>query len=331
VRYEGKRDRGWPRYTAFAVAAVVVVLPVVLLFGGSPALAGKAALTQSQLAVDLSAAIRMTTVPANVTPPLATAAHAKPLIVLNGCSLQHPGVESKPCVYGDRKAHISVALFGDSHAAAWFPALDLIAEQQHWRVVDFTKAGCPAAEVNITFGDAPYTECTAWRHNAEAQIAAIHPALVIVSEARWLELVAHPEPGVPRLWRSAWLNGLSATLSFLRTAAKRVVFISDVPLLASSAPSCVSAHMLDAYQCATERSTAVLLPAVKAEEVALLRREHVSWIDPTSWFCAPTACPAIVGNILVYRDNAHMTPSWSRFIAPVLADSILPIVRARIT
>jgi hypothetical protein len=71
----------------------------------------------------------------------------------------------------------------------------------------------------------------------------------------------------------------------------------------------------------------VLLPAVKAGEIALLQRLHISWVDPTSWFCTNTTCPAVVGNILLYRDNAHMAAPWSRFIAPMLADSLLPIMR----
>ena len=35
----------------------------------------------------------------------------------------------------------------------------------------------------------------------------------------------------------------------------------------------------------------------------------------------------IVGNLLVYRDIAHMEPAWSRFISPVLADAIVPIMQ----
>ena len=123
------------------------------------------------------------------------------------------------------------------------------------------------------------------------------------------------------------LTGLSATLGFLRAAAKHVVFISDAPMLASSAPSCVSAHLFDAYQCATDRSAAVLLPAVKAEEVALLTRQHVSWIDPTSWFCTAMACPAIVGNILVYRDNAHTVTALFN-LTPPLRSRFTPAITA---
>ncbi len=301
---------------------------VVLPHGAAPASAANPPLTASQLAAKLSAAATAATVPANLHPPLALATQAKPMIVLNSCSLQRAGTRSKPCIYGDRNSHTPVVVFGDSHAAAWFPALDLISKQQHWRLVDLTKAGCPTAEVNVRFlgSNVTYPQCTAWRHNAERLIAALHPALVIVSQARWEELEAQPEPGVPTGYGSPWLNGMAATFGFLRHVSTHVVFVSDVPYLSYSAPDCVASHLSDVYQCDAARSTAVLLPQVKSAEIALAKREHVNWIDPTSWFCAPTTCPVIVGNILLYRDNAHMTPAWSRFIAPLLANSILPIM-----
>jgi hypothetical protein len=304
----------------------VGVVLVGLTRGAQPALAAVPVLTPSKLAMELDAAVTMSTLPRNLDPSLRWAVNAKPLILLNGCSLHHSGVKSRPCVYGDTSSHTSVALFGDSHAAAWFPALELISNQQHWRLVDFTKSGCPSGEVSIKFGRVPYRECTAWRANAQAQIAALHPALVIVSGARWMDFVAHPEGGVPTGYGSTWLDGLAATFSFLRHAAGHVVFISDVPTLTFSAPGCVSRHKSDVDYCDTDRNSAVLLPNVKAAESALASRMGVDWVDPTSWFCAPSSCPVIVGHFLLYRDSAHMTPSWSRYIAPLLADSIVPIM-----
>ena len=296
--------------------------------GASAALAATPVLTPSQLAGKLSAAVNVESVPQSLDPPLRWAADAKPPIVLNGCSLQRAGVRSRPCVYGDTTSHTSVALFGDSHAAAWFPALELISKQQRWRLVDFTKAGCPTGEVDIRFGSVPYRDCTAWRRNTEAQIAALRPTLVIVSGARWMELEAHPQRGVRGGYGSAWLNGLAATFSSLSHTARKLAFISDVPTLPFSAPGCVASHKLDLDRCDTERNTAVLLPQIKSAEIALATRLQVNWIDPTPWFCTTTTCPAVVGNILLYRDNAHMTPAWSRFVAPVLADTLVPIMDA---
>jgi peptidoglycan/LPS O-acetylase OafA/YrhL len=290
--------------------------------------AARQQLTSAQLRSELIAGTKTRGVPSNLQPPLTTATKALPVIVVNGCHLQHPGVSSKPCIYGDTTSATSVVLFGDSHAAAWFPALNLISKQQHWRLVDLTKAGCPPAEVNIDFAGSIYTNCTAWRRNAQAQIAALHPLLVILAWARYIEEPeARPLSGVPTGYGSTWQNGLAAIFSFLHRNASHVLFISDGPTLGQWAPDCVSGHLSNVRPCMSRLSVAVRLPRIKAQELALAHREQITTLDPTPWFCTPTACPVIVGNILLYRDNAHMTPPWSRFIAPVFASSLLAAMK----
>jgi SGNH domain (fused to AT3 domains) len=292
--------------------------------------AGAPPLTTAELAADLAAGAMTKRVPGDLEPPLAEAGAAEPLIVRNGCHLSRTGLRSKPCVYGDPTSSTTVVLFGDSHAAYWFPALDLISRQQHWRLVDMTKDGCPVAEVNIAAWfrhGGPYPECTEWRSSAMAQIAALHPALVIASDARYLEVPeARPLAGVPTDHGSTWLDGLSAIFGFLDRSAGHVLFISDVPTPQQYPPGCVSRHVSDVGRCNTKLSAAIRLPNVKSAELELAAREHVDTVDPTSWFCTSTTCPAIVGNLLVYRNIAHMEPAWSRFVAPVLADAIVPIM-----
>jgi hypothetical protein len=291
-----------------------------------------AALTTTTLAADLAAAASTTRVPADLEPPLDVAGAAEPIIVKNGCHLSRTGLTSKPCVYGDTTSTTTVVLFGDSHAAYWFPAVDLISRRQHWRLVDLTKDGCPAVEVNIAAWfrhGGPYPECTDWRSSAMAQIAALHPALVIVSQARYIEVPeARPLAGVPTGHASPWLDGLAAIFRFLGRSAAHVLFISDVPTPRQYPPGCVSRHELNVRRCNTKLSAAVRLPDVKRQELLLAAREHVDVVDPTSWFCTSTTCPVIVADLFVYRNIAHMEPVWSRFIAPVLEDAIVPIMRS---
>jgi hypothetical protein len=277
-------------------------------------------LTASQLAGYLRAAAFITQTPVDLTPPLI---NSGPLIVRNGCQLSLINeVKSKPCAYGDTTAHTSVVLFGDSHAGAWFPALDQISSQRHWRLLIFTKAGCSPPVVKL------YHQCDTWRKNTEAQIAALHPAIVFVSWARWIEAKAKAEAGVPTGYGSPWQNGMAAIFTFLHRSAGRVIFISDVPTLKFGAASCISTHLTDVQACNnTPRRKAIDLPKVRAEEFQLAHRMHVGSIDPMPWFCTPTVCPVLVRNFLVYYDSAHMTTAWSSFIAPVLGRSVTSILR----
>jgi SGNH domain (fused to AT3 domains) len=294
----------------------------------APAMAARHTLTMAQLAKDLRQGVRTKKVPANLNPPLTKAAGAKPSIVKNGCSLQGAGVKSKPCIYGDTKSGTSLVLFGDSHAAAWFPALNLISRQQHWRLVDVTKAGCPPADVRIIRRGVWYNNCTKWRNDSEKMIAALHPAFVVVTSARY-DRHAAALPGVRTGFGSTWLNGMAATFRALRRSADHVVFISDVPRFPQSVPDCVSGHLSDVRRCTTTRNAAAYDPQARAGELRLAKQFQIRAVDPIPWFCAQTRCPVIVGNILLYRDDAHMVPAWSRFLAPVLADAIVPIMQVR--
>jgi len=316
----------WPRAAGLAAFAGLAISAL----SGAAAATASATLTPSRLAADLVAATKIKRIPASLAPSPSTASRDKPIIATNGCNLGHAETRSRPCLYGDPTSHTYVVLFGDSHAAAWFPALELISRQQHWRLAVFTKDGCPPAEVNIAAWfrrGAPYSECTRWRNNAKAQIAALHPALVVVTTATYLEEPeARPERGVPDLYASIWEDGLGAIFRFMHRAARATVFISDVPTIKEWVPPCVSSHMSDVSACNTNRRVANLLWGVKAKEIEVARSTGVSPIDPRPWFCASRTCPVIVGHILLYRDNAHMTPQWSRFIAPVFASAIVPLV-----
>jgi peptidoglycan/LPS O-acetylase OafA/YrhL len=319
---------------AASLAMVALSGPVFASLSAGPAVAAPAVpagkqLTAAQLAVDLRQGVRTRKVPSNLDPPLTAAAQDMPLIDKNGCLLVFAAVKNKGCVYGDKASRTTVVLFGDSHAAAWFPALNLISQQQHWRLVVLTKSACPAAAVNVVRYGRLFSACPAWRRDAEHQIAALDPALVIVANSQYMN-GARPLAGVPTGYGSTWQNGTEATFSFLHRSARRVVFIADVPMLSQPAPDCVSGHLSDVRPCTVARRAAIRYPHVTAQELGLAGRNHINSIDPTSWFCTPTRCPVIVGNILLYRDAQHMVPQWSRFLAPILAGAITPVVNAQL-
>jgi hypothetical protein len=309
---------------AIAIAAVVLCGSLAAPLDSTDAApVSLAALHKSgspSLRADLIAGARTTKVPSNLRPRLSRLGSALPRIITDGCELGSGRDDIQPCVYGDRGSSTTAVLFGDSHAGHWFDALNLISRKRHWRLVVMTKEGCTAAEV--TLQDSENSKCSSWRENAKARIAQLHPALVIVSWARWMEAWAGQKAGVPTSYGGPWQDGVAAIFRFLRESAKKVIFISDTPYPLHSAPDCVAGHMSDVRSCTRPRSDSTVLPAIKTAELRIAKQEQVKSIDPTSWFCAPKVCPVIVGNLLVYHDKSHMTPEWSRFIAPALDRAI---------
>jgi hypothetical protein len=286
--------------------------------------AGAPRLTGVELTDDLADSLSLMTVPAHLTPPLDSASTSEPVINFDGCHLHTAGTHSKPCVFGDTSSTTTVVMFGDSHMAQWFPALQIIAKLEHWRLLDFTKDGCTPAEVSVVRVDgmAPYPQCTLWRRNSLDAIAAIHPAMVLVQWDRDLSDEARPLAGVPIGYGSVWQDGVAATFKALHADSRLVVFIEDTPELQRIAPACVSANPTDVQACTSARTVSDKETIVRHEEIVLADEEGVSILNPVSWFCTPRSCPAIVGSILVYRDNSHMVPAYADFIAPVLESAL---------
>ena len=57
-------------------------------------------------------------------------------------------------------------------------------------------------------------------------------------------------------------------------------------------------------------------PMVAAAEAG--PRDRVHLVDLTDAFCDSRWCPAVIGNVLVYADSNHMTPTFARTLVPEL-------------
>ncbi|MGI5443945.1 SGNH hydrolase domain-containing protein [Streptomyces shenzhenensis] len=123
----------------------------------------------------------------------------------DGCHVGYTATGTRPCVYGDRTSSRTVVLFGDSHAAQWFPALQRIATARGWKLISMTKASCKVADVTIGSGHKPYTACDTWRSNAMARIRTLRPDLVVVSSSDAGD-PARPAADPLRQWTTGFEN-----------------------------------------------------------------------------------------------------------------------------
>jgi peptidoglycan/LPS O-acetylase OafA/YrhL len=258
------------------------------------------------------------------TPREAETKENRPQMYADGCHLTFPETEAPECVYGNLSSKTTVVLYGDSHAMQWFPALNKLARERHWRLVGLTKAACPPAEVHIynaTLRRA-YRECDEWRERTlERIVQDENPSLVVTSS---LPTYRPREDGkrLPKeASREALLEGYASTLRELRSTGAPVALIEDVPHPDKNVPECVSRSLDHLRECATPRSKALGYPKVNsraAEEV-----EGVHYIDPTPMVCPEWKCPAVIGDALVYRNGAHLTATYVRTLTPWL-DKRLP-------
>jgi SGNH domain (fused to AT3 domains) len=240
-----------------------------------------------------------------------------------GCQLDRSGTKSAECAFGDPSSETTVVLFGDSHAMLWFPALNEIAKERNWRLVGLTKSACPPAEVHryIRSLGREYSECDAWRERTlERIIQKERPQMVVTSMNSNYQVMRDGK----RLGRRAGVRtleeGYVSTLEKLRSTGAEVVAINDIPHPDKDIPECVSRSRDHLQDCATPRGKALDYPEVNAGAAARARGAH--FIDPTPLLCLERVCPAVIGDVLVYRNGAHLTPTYVRTLTPWLGKQL---------
>jgi peptidoglycan/LPS O-acetylase OafA/YrhL len=242
----------------------------------------------------------------------------------DGCHLEWRDEESPECVYGDSSSKTTVVLFGDSHAMHWFPALNALAKEHNWRLVGFSKAGCPPAEVH-RYNRAlrrEYSECDTWRERTlERIVEEERPSMVLTSMLNPYRVMEDGEQLDSKASEKALEEGYVSTLRKLRRSGAEVVVIRDVPHTHKDIPECVSEALDHLQECAIPRSKAFNYPPVNAR--AATKVEGVHLIDPTPVLCFEKTCPAVIGDTLVYRNGDHLTPTYVRTLTPWL-DKQLP-------
>jgi hypothetical protein len=92
--------------------------------------------------------------------------------------------------------------------------------------------------------------------------------------------------------------------------------VMDIPYPDFAAPDCVQSHGPAADACTIQQRADDRPEDPLAAAAA--RVPGVEVIDLYPYFCADGACPSVVGNVLVYRDN-HMTNSFAKTLASPLA------------
>jgi hypothetical protein len=100
-----------------------------------------------------------------------------------------------------------------------------------------------------------------------------------------------------------------------------VVVLGPTPLPRLDVPDCLSRHPDDATRCTTRRSAALDQAGIAAER-DVVTRAGGHYIDVGDWLCTPIVCPVVVGNLLVYRDDNHLTTAYPRWLAPLLSEAV---------
>jgi hypothetical protein len=272
----------------------------------------------AQIVAQISSSIGMQQVPSNLTPSLTRAGSSNSPTFYDGCMDSYLSDTVENCAFGDVGSSTSVVLFGDSHAAMWFPAVDGAANLHGWQLYNWTKATCPPFDIPIFSPDLgrTFTECEIWRQNVLARIAAVHPAMVILGVARHYTSIYGFTP-----YQQPWLDYLAQMVSTIKQAGARVVVLGPIPKPSANVPACLSAHLTSATACNMAADQVVNQSGEAAEEAAVTSAGG-AYLNLQPWFCTAQTCATILGNIEMWRDDNHITEIYSSFLGPAMSAAL---------
>ena len=228
----------------------------------------------------------------------------RPGVYGDGCHVNYGETKSGYCTYGDKESSKTIVLYGDSHAAQWFPTLEKMATERGFKLVSLTKSACPAVDAKRPDqGAFKQVHCTKWRENSIKRIAEIQPLAVITSSFQYFT------PSNNKITRAQWWNeGQRKLLKGLRGSTNNLIYISDTPRPLRDIPNCLASR--DSKVCdSTERS-----------KVSVIRGFDV--INPNPWLCS-SYCPAIVEGTVAYRDASHISVDMALKLLPKLEAALI--------
>jgi hypothetical protein len=262
-------------------------------------------------------------VPKNLEPSLGRASGNKPSIYREGCHASIAARRPRLCEYGVVDSDFTIALFGDSHAAQWFEALESIAISNGWRLLPFTKFGCPVHD-ELTYHPAaggPYTACKAWQRNV-LDVMEREQVRVVFMTNSYQVLDDTTRKSFPA--RTA-ARALDRVVNDVLRRSIQPVLITDTAYPGRDIPSCLSRSLRNVARCVTKKSEAIRQNQIDAV-ISTAKRNNVQYLDVRPWVCTDTACPVIIGNILMYRDSDHLTTTYVEFLTPLLEAAVAPYV-----
>jgi hypothetical protein len=228
--------------------------------------------------------------------------------------------ETKICAFGVRsaKARATIALVGDSHAAHWRGAVDVVARAKRWRGLSFYRSQCQLTLAITSLPEPSRARCTRWNQRVLRWFRT-HPRVstVFVSENAYagVTIPSGQDPFAAKVagYTNAW-NALPASV-------KHIIVIRDVPINAITTDACITRAIAQRQRagvvCALPRSAAVV-PDPAAVAATQLRSPRVQIVDLTPFMCDTQLCYPVVGGALVHKDGNHLTRGFATTLGPYL-------------
>ncbi|QNH95350.1 acyltransferase family protein [Corynebacterium anserum] len=247
------------------------------------------------------------------------------------------------CAYGDVNSQRTLYAVGGSHSEHLIPALDIMGKNLGIKIKPLIKMGCPLGSTIPKYTGEDYPSCREWSDFTINHILQFPPTEgVIMTGTRPSSYRGTGPEVVPEEYVDTVRRFSEAGIHSYLVRDNAWIQQHDQPLNQLNVRKCVSESLDGTYEgadhelftgaadpdaptteelekineiCGTvvERSLLPVSPQYQAYQGL-----DVSHIDLTNAYCRDGRCPAVIGNVLVYRDGHHFTNLFAQTLAPEL-------------
>jgi hypothetical protein len=280
-------------------------------------------------------------VPAEVARADAARADWSPL---HGAECHHSTTGSLPnpnCVIEPNGTKQVVAVWGDSHALAFSPAVQVWAESQGLGFMLLKRSGCPPlTDVRVLVNGRDYRECSTFQAQAFDAVTRDPRVRVVVLVSHWT-LFTEALPNEPTFHlmdnqpagighetsRRVFAHALRRVSAAILAAGKELVVIGPIPEMGVRVPDCLVRRAMPfgaPSTCSVSAADAFERRRFATREIESLPRElpATRTFFPATVLCGGSRCVSVLNGEVLYLDDDHLTSTGARLLAEPLADAI---------
>jgi hypothetical protein len=258
-------------------------------------------------------------------PSLDLASHDSPSLLLPASCQGTKASDSvpKPCNLTGKTADVKIALIGDSHSAQFMAPMLELAKQNNWQVISYSKGGCPLSYAERTHDAVLTKACKNWVKAAVKQLTTTGFDLVVTSQVSGTEWASgkvkqatYSRDGLVKIWKE------------INSAGVPVLVMKDNPRPIKASLLCIKKNKYENFVACQNTKKAAMLADPQPAAVKLLNSPLTQLVDFTDVYCDELKCDAVIGGVIVNRDENHLTNTFSRTLAPYIEVEILKLLDA---
>lgn len=214
-----------------------------------------------------------------------------------------------------------IALVGDSHMEQYLPAFEDLASLYNLEIRTYFHSSCPFSTGQRVSDVKRGGACAAANKQTLQALSDQTDLDMIITSNRtdmaWSKDAPDPATGFAQKWASLKASHPNVPL----------VVIEDNPMMLpdDGTTTCVAENPTNPDVCSLPYDQ------VKPNDYQLSAAEgnaDVHLVRTKEWFCPDNTCPAVIGNVLVYRDQQHLSTLYAQSLAPRIWDEISPLLRS---